>query len=201
MRNAQVDFLFDFGSPNAYLAHKVVPKIEAQTGCRFNYVPILLGGLFKLTNNRSPIEAFSGVKHKLEYEKLERERFVQKHELHDFRWNPHFPIRTIQLMRGAVVAQHLDVLQAYVDAVFAGLWEQQLKMDDPEVAASVLQGAGLDAEKILTMTETANVKEELIANTDQAFKRGAFGLPTFFLGDEIYFGKDRLRDIQERLMS
>ncbi|MBU4611292.1 2-hydroxychromene-2-carboxylate isomerase [Achromobacter sp. GG226] len=194
-----VQFLFDVGSPNAYLAHQVIPAIEARTGVTVEYVPILLGGLFKLTNNRSPMEAFAGVANKLEYERLERERFVRQHGLQRFRDNPHFPVNTLLVMRGAVAARQAGVLAPYVDAVYAGMWEQGRDMADPAVAGEVLQTAGLDAQALLAATQTPEVKAELLANTQRAFERGAFGSPTFFVGDEIYFGKDKLRDVEAAL--
>ena len=192
-----VDFLFDFGSPNAYLCHKVIPQIEARTGAQFVYVPILLGGLFKAANNRSPMEAFAGIPVKLAYERLERERFVAKHQLTAFKHNPHFPVNTLQIMRGAVAAQRLGVFAPYVDAVYASMWERGAKMDDVAVIEAELKAAGLDAAAILAKSQEADVKAELVANTQQAFERGAFGSPTFFVGKEIYFGKDRLRDVEE----
>jgi 2-hydroxychromene-2-carboxylate isomerase len=193
------DFLFDFGSPNAYLCHKVIPQIEARTGAEFVYVPILLGGLFKLANNRSPMEAFAGVPNKLAYERLERERFVKKHNLRAFRHNPHFPVNTLQIMRGAVAAQTLGCFEHYVDVVYASMWERGANMADPAVIAAELGAGGLDAQAILAATQDAEVKATLMANTQDAFERGAFGSPTFFVNREIYFGKDRLRDVEEAL--
>ena len=128
-----IQFYFDFGSPNAYLCHRVIPAIEARTGARFNYVPVLLGGIFKLTGNQSPAQAFAGIKNKPEYQRLEMRRFIDKHGLSAFRSNPNFPVNTLQLMRGAVAAQTLGVFEAYVDAMFACMWERGLKMDDATV--------------------------------------------------------------------
>ena len=195
-----VDFLFDFGSPNAYLSHKVIPQIEARTGAKFVYVPVLLGGLFKATNNRSPMEAFADIPVKLAYERLERERFVKKHQLTAFKHNPHFPVNTLQIMRGAVAAKHLGVFEPYVDAVYASMWERGAKMDDAAIIAAELSAAGLDAAAILAKSQEPEVKAELVASTQQAFERGAFGSPTFFVGNDIYFGKDRLRDVEEAVL-
>lgn len=200
MKNINVDFLFDFGSPNAYLSHKVLPDIERRTGVKFEYVPVLLGGLFKLTGNRSPAESLAGIKNKPEYEQLERSRFVARHGLTAFRHNPHFPVNTLQIMRGAVAAKYEGVFADYVNAVFANMWEQALKMDDPEVIRAALIDAGFDADKLMARSQTAEVKEELLANTKSAFDRGAFGSPTFVVGNEIYFGKDRLRDVEEEII-
>ena len=196
---SDVVFYFDFGSPNAYLAHRVIPAIEARTGASFDYVPILLGGLFKLTNNQPPMVAFGGVKNKLAYEARETERFVARHNLTAYRFNPHFPVNTLRIMRGAVAAQRQGVFAAYVEAVFRAMWEQGLKMDDPAVFAAALTAAGLDAEAILAGAEEPEVKQALLANTEAACAAGAFGSPSFLVGDELYFGKERLRDIEQAL--
>ncbi len=194
-----VDFLFDFGSPNAYLSHRVIPAIEARTGARFVYTPVLLGGLFKLTNNQAPMVAFANVKNKLPYEMLETRRFVARHRLDAFTLNPHFPVNTLQLMRGAVVAQAEGLLAPYVEAMFQHMWERPKKMDDPEVFHAALVESGFDAAHLIARTRDQDVKDALAANTQRAFERGAFGLPTFFVGDEMYFGKDRLRDVEEEI--
>ena len=148
-------FYFDFGSPNAYLSHRVIPDIEARTGARFDYVPALLGGIFKLTGNRSPAEAFSGIKNKMEYEQRETQRFVARHGLSAYRMNPHFPVNTLKIMRGAVAAQREGVFEAYVETVFKAMWEQGLKMDDVEVIGEALEAAGLDAPSIMARAEEA----------------------------------------------
>jgi 2-hydroxychromene-2-carboxylate isomerase len=194
---ADVRFLFDFGSPNAYLAHKVIPEIERRTGAHFVYVPVLLGGLFKLTGNRSPAEAFAGIKNKLAYEGLETRRFVQRHGITGFTSNPYFPVNTLRIMRGAVAAQKLGVFEAYVDAVFHHMWETPKKMDEPEVIAGALTESGLNAAALIAKAEDPEVKQALIDNTNAAFEAGAFGSPSFLVGAELYFGKDRLRDVEE----
>ena len=195
----RVEFLFDFGSPNAYLCHKLIPEIETRTGARFEYLPILLGGLFKLANNRSPMEAFSTIPNKLAYERLEMSRFIARHSLTAFKFNPHFPVNTLHLMRGAVAAPRLGCFERYVDAMFAAMWERGLKMDDPATIGTALMDAGLDAERIMQAAQEPAVKAGLMANTQYAHDRGAFGSPTFFVGDEIFFGKDRLRDVEEAI--
>jgi len=194
-----VQFLFDFGSPNAYLSHKVIPSIEARTGVRFEYLPVLLGGLFKLANNRSPVEAFAAIPNKLAYEQLEMERFIAWHGLMAFRMNPYFPVNTLHVMRGAVAAQRLDCFSPYVDAVFAAMWERGLKMDDPTVIAATLAEAGLDAAALMQVSQEPDVKAALMACTQAAHDRGAFGSPTFFVGSQMYFGKDRLREVGEEI--
>ncbi|GAP36580.1 2-hydroxychromene-2-carboxylate isomerase [Piscinibacter sakaiensis] len=194
-----VQFLFDFGSPNAYLSHRVIPGIEARCGRRFEYVPILLGGLFKLTGNRSPVEAYAGIPKKLAYERLELQRFVARHGLQAYRPNPHFPVNTLQIMRGAVAARRLGCFAPYVEAVFAGMWEQGRKLDEPDQIAAVLGAAGLDTDALVAAAQSPEVKAELLANTQSACDRGAFGSPSFLVGDELYFGKDRLRDVEEAI--
>lgn len=199
-QSVPVQFLFDFGSPNAYLAHKVIADIEARTGARFEYVPVLLGGLFKLANNRSPMEANADIPLKRAYDMLEMKRFIQRHGLGQFKMNPHFPVNTLGIMRGAVAAQQAGVLAPYVDAVYASMWERGANMADPAVIASELTAAGLDAAALMAATQDAAVKDQLLANTQAAHARGAFGSPTFFVGDDIYFGKDRLREVEDQIV-
>ncbi len=194
-----VQFLFDFGSPNAYFCHRVIPAIEARTGARFEYLPVLLGGLFKLANNRSPAEAFADIPNKRAYDRLEVDRFVKKHGLAAYRFNPHFPVNTLKIMRGAVAAQTLGCFAPYVDAVYAAMWEQGRNMADEAQIAEVLAAAGLDGAALLAASQSPEVKARLMANTEQAHARGAFGSPTFFVGDDIYFGKDRLHDVEQAL--
>jgi 2-hydroxychromene-2-carboxylate isomerase len=199
MGKPTAEFLFDFGSPNAYLAHKVIPAIEARTGVRFDNVPVLLGGVFKATGNRSPMEAFADVPAKLAYEGRERDRFVARHGLTRFAANPHFPVNTLAIMRGAVAARRVGVFEAYVEAVFAAMWEAGEKMDDPPVIARVLGAAGLPAAELIALTQDRAVKDELVANTSGAVARGVFGSPSFFVGDDLYFGKDRLGEVEVAL--
>ena len=197
----RVEFHFDFGSPNAYLSHVIIPRIEQRTGAKFEYVPILLGGVFKLTNNRSPIESYAGIRNKLPYERLETERFIKKHGITNYTFNPFFPINTLALMRGAIAAQRIGVFTHYVDQMFRHMWAQPKKMDDPEVLRAALDESGLDASRLMTLAQDPSVKEELAANTARSVERGTFGAPTFFIDDEIYFGKDRLRDVEEALVA
>jgi len=196
MSNAE--FLFDFASPNAYLAHKVIPSIEARTGKTFRYTPVLLGGLFKLTGNQAPMIAFGGIPNKLAYERLEMQRFIVRHKL-PFVMNPHFPVNTLLLMRMATAAEMSGTLVPFVDAAMRLMWETPQKMDDPQVALASLTTAGLDAETLLKRSQDADVKARLMTATEDAAKRGAFGIPTFFVGKDIYFGKNTLRDVEEAL--
>jgi 2-hydroxychromene-2-carboxylate isomerase len=137
-----IDFIFDFSSPNAYLAWKVLPGIAARSNAQVNLIPCLLGGLFKLTGNQAPMTAFGNVKGKLEYERLETQRFIAKHGLRDFRFNPHFPVNTLLIMRGLLAARRANVGEVYFDAVLKAMWEEGQKMDDPAVVAAVLSAAG-----------------------------------------------------------
>lgn len=196
----KVEFLFDFGSPNAYLAQKALPAIEKRTGATFRYVPVLLGGIFKATGNVSPAVSEAGIRNKPQYGQLEIERFVKKHNLTKYRFNSHFPVNTLQIMRGAIAAEMDGILPKYFETVASAMWEQSLKMDDPEVIKAALDTGGIDGAHILARIQDADVKAKLIANTEDAVTRGAFGIPTFFVDGDIYFGKDRLRDVEEAIL-
>jgi 2-hydroxychromene-2-carboxylate isomerase len=189
--------MFDFGSPNAFLSHEAIPAIEQRAGVKFEYVPVLLGGIFKATNNKSPAETLAGVKNKPEFQTLETERFVKRFNVRPYVWNPFFPVNTLNLMRAAVAAQLEGVFEKYVDAAFHHMWVEPKKMDDPEVAAKALASSGLDSAKLLARSQDADVKAKLIANTQAAVERGAFGSPTFFVGKEMFFGKEQLREVEE----
>ena len=201
MVTRSLELIFDFGSPNAYLTLKALPDLLDRTGAELIITPCLLGGIFKATGNKAPMVQYADAPAKLAYENLEMRRFIAKHGLAKFRLNPHFPVNTLQIMRGSVAAQRLGVFAPYVDAVYASMWERGAKMDDAAVIEAELKAAGLDAAAILAKSQEADVKAELVANTQQAFERGAFGSPTFFVGKDIYFGKDRLRDVEDALAS
>ena len=200
MSTVKVEFLFDFGSPNAYLCHKVIPAIEARTGAVFEYVPILLGGLFKLANNRSPGEAFADIPNKQAYNRLEVQRFVARHGLNRYRFNPFFPVNTLKIMRGACAAQDLGCFARYVEVVYAAMWEDGRNMSDDAVIAATLAEGGLDGEQIMAVSQQPEVKARLVQNTQSAHDRGAFGSPSFFIGQELWFGKDRLREIEDEIV-
>jgi 2-hydroxychromene-2-carboxylate isomerase len=190
-------FMFDFGSPNAFLSHEAIPAIEKRTGVKFEYVPILLGGIFKATNNKSPAETLAGVKNKREFHALETERFVNRFHVKPYTWNPFFPVNTLNLMRAAIAARLEGVFEQYVDAAFHHMWSEPKKMDDPEIALKALTASGLDAAKLFARAQEADVKAKLIENTQMAVERGAFGSPTFFVGNEMFFGKEQLREVEE----
>ena len=195
----QVDFYFDFASPNAYLSHKVMQSIKERTGAEVNYIPVLLGGIFKETNNKPPMEQFFGVKNKNEYQNIEMQRFIERHDLHSFKMNPHFPVISLQIIRGAIAAENDGYLEDYIDKVLVHMWEEPKKMDDPEVIHSAFEESGLDANKLMEQMQDPDVKAKLIANTEAAVERGVFGIPTFFVGDEMFFGKDKLWEVEELL--
>ena len=193
------EFHFDFGSPNAYLAHCVIPEIEARVGVRFVYVPVLLGGVFKLTNNASPMVVFKDIANKLAYQGIETERFIRRHGITRFRRNPFFPVNTLQIMRGAMAAQAENDLPRYIDAVFRHMWEEPKKMDEPEVIQAALESSGLDGARLMARAREPDVKQGLVRNTEASVARGTFGAPTFFVGEEIFFGKDSLRDVEDEI--
>jgi 2-hydroxychromene-2-carboxylate isomerase len=195
----KVEFHFDFGSPNAYLSHLVIPAIENRTGVNFEYVPVLLGGVFKLTNNRSPAETLRGIKNKPEYERLEMNRFIRWHGITRFQSNPFFRVNPLLMMRGAIAARSLGVLKHYVDEMYRNMWGEPKKMDDPAIFRDALATGGFEVDRILALIETQEIKQELINNTQRSVERGTFGSPTFYVGDEIFFGKDRLSEVEEAI--
>ncbi len=192
------EFHFDFGGPNSYLAHKVLPELARRTGAQVTYIPILLGGIFKLTNNQAPMMRYAETPAKRDYELLEFSRFVKAHQI-PFTMNPHFPINSLYLMRGAVAAQHLGCFMPYVDAVMAAMWQDAANMGDMAVVRNVLDKAGLNSTAILTKAEDPVIKAELTTNTEKSAARGAFGVPTFFVGDEMFWGKERLAQVEVAL--
>ena len=194
----KVDFIFDFASPNAYFCHRVIPEIEKRTGATFNYVPCLLGGIFKITNNQAPMMAFNGITNKLEYQNIEIQRFIKKHNLADFTMNSFFPVMTLQLQRGAIAAMSLNFFDEYLEAIFKGMWEKGLNLADQEVLINLLTAeTQIDISDLVEKMQTQEIKDQLIQNTSNAVERGAFGIPTFFADDEIFFGKDSLGDLEE----
>ena len=196
-----LEFYFDFGSPNAYLTHHALKGLIDRTGAELVYLPVLLGGIFKATGNQAPMMAFKDVKGKLNYEQLEFARFLKKHGLTKFSWNSAFPINTILLMRGAIKAQQDGVLPDYIEAGLQAMWEDDKNMSDPETFVTVMNAAGLDGVALAEATQGPAIKSALIDATDAAVARGVFGIPTFFVGDEMFFGKERLGQVEEALTS
>lgn len=194
-----VDFIFDFASPNAYLVHKVLPGIAKRTGAAFRYIPCLLGGIFKETGNQAPMIAFAPIPNKLAYEQNEFGRFIAKHELSDFTFNPNFPVTTVLLQRGALVAERDGRLMDYVEAGLHHMWEAPKNMSDPEIYAAAMSESGFDGAVLVEGAQDPAIKQTLIDNTQAAVERGAFGIPTFFVGEEMFFGKERLNQVEEAI--
>lgn len=199
MVSKTLELIFDFGSPNAYLTLKVLPELLDRTGADLVITPCLLGGIFKATGNKAPMVQYAEAPAKLAYEHLEMRRFIERHDLSRFRFNPHFPVNTLTIMRGAIVAGYEGTLDDYVDAVNRAMWEEGLKMDDPDVITAFLSANGFDGPALLARTQEPDIKAKLVANTEAAVTRGVFGIPTFFVGGEMFFGKDRLDQVQEAL--
>lgn len=194
---ATIEFIFDFGSPNAYLAHRALPEFAERAGADIEIVPCLLGGIFKATNNKPPMIVFADIPKKRDYDMLEFHRFIAKHGLTKFQMNPNFPVNTLTLMRGAIAARKDGRLGQYVEAGLKAMWEDGLKMDDAEVFAEAMSAAGFDGAVLLERTQEQAVKDRLVENTSRAVARGVFGIPTFFVGDEMFFGKERLSQVEE----
>lgn len=192
-----LDFYYDFGSPNAYFAWKALQGVTQRTGLDVIMHPVLIGGIFKSTNNQPPWQAFGNVPNKMTYMQLEIQRFVKDHNLTEFKFNSAFPVNTLLAMRGAIATQNAGIHDAYYPAVFKAIWEDDKNISQPEILVEILNEAGLDGQAFVTATQTAEVKQGLMDATQACVDRGAFGLPTFFLGDEIYFGKDRVWQIEQ----
>jgi 2-hydroxychromene-2-carboxylate isomerase len=193
------EFVFDVGGPNSYLAHRVLPDFCAQTGAHAIYVPVLLGGLFKATGNMAPMIRYAETPAKRNYELLEFQRFIVKHGLSKFKMNPHFPVNTLLVMRTLTAASRAGNLAVATEAAMAGLWEMGADLGDRGTLISIYEAAGLDGSALVAGAEDSDVKAELAANTDRAVNRGAFGVPTFFVGSEIFWGKERLSQLAEAL--
>ncbi len=191
----QLEFYFDFGSPTAYLAHKRLGQLSAQYGLEVVYKPMLLGGVFKATDNTSPVAIPAKGAYMMQHD---LPRFVARYGV-ELNFNPHFPINTLNLMRGAIAAERLGCADAYIDAVYDAVWVHGKNMGDPEVVAAALSDAGLDAGALMELAQDSDVKAALIAATDEAVARGTFGAPTLFMDGEMYFGQDRLDFVEEAL--
>lgn len=192
----KIDFIFDFASPNAYCCHKVIPDVEKRTGAKFNYIHCLLGGIFKSTNNLAPMIKYSEIKNRLEYEGVEMKRFMDKHNLDKFRMNSNFPITTVTLQRGALVADEMGFIADYRDKVLTGMWENDVNLGDHETLKSFMKNFSIDHEHFFKEIASEKIKQRLFDNTNMAVERGSFGVPTFFVNDQIFFGKDKLLEIE-----
>ena len=197
----KVEFHFDFGSPNAYLSHLVIPQIEARTGINFEYVPALIGGIFKATNNVSPAMSMQGIKNKPQYQQIETKRFLARHHIENYSFNPFFPVNSLQIMRGAIFAEKEGFFKKYVDEVYRHMWSEPKKMDETDIISSAFEESGLPATAILNGTQDPEIKKALIDNTTRSVEMGAFGSPTFFVDGEIYFGKNTLAEVEAHILS
>ena len=196
-----VDFIFDVASPNTYFAHKLIPNFEKRTGTKFRYIPCLLGGIHKLTNNQPPFIAYADCENKNNYQMIEIERFVKQHKLTKYKFNSHFPPVTIQVQRGAIAAQRLKIFEEYFECVISAMWENDKNISDINILHETLEKSNLDVAAIMNIAISQECKDKLIANTDDAVSRGAFGAPTFFYENQIFFGKDHLYQLEEYINS
>ena len=193
-----LEFVFDPGGPNSYLAWKVLPGILERTGATLIYRPVLLGGLFKLSGNRAPMLRYADSPAKWAYEQLEFDRFVAAHAI-PFRMNPGFPVNTVTLMRTAVACEDDGTLNRFVPAAMTAMWEASRDLGDPVVIAQVLDDAGLDGRALVARAGEQPIKDGLVARTEGLAGRGAFGVPTFFVGNEMFWGKERLAQVEAAL--
>lgn len=191
-----VEFFFDLGSPATYLAYTQLPKICAQTDSQLVYKPMLLGGVFKATGNASP--AMIPAKGRYMFKDLDR--YAQRYDV-PLKFNPHFPINTLMLMRAITGMQvrHPERFQAFIDCLFSALWVEGRNLDDPATIAAVLTENGFEPNAVLALTADEHIKTVLKENTEQAVQRGVFGAPSMFIGDELFFGQDRLDFVREAL--
>ena len=195
-----IELIFDFVSPNAYLIWQPLKALAEKHGATIEITPAFLGGMHKLTGNAPPFIRDAAVKGKNEYAMLELGRFVQKHRLAKFKMNPHFPFNTITLLR-MLVALEPGKRAGFIETLLPAIWEQGLDVTDSETLGKILQDGGFDAAALLARTQDPAIKQALIDNTENAVARGAFGIPTIYIDGEMYFGKERLGQIEEQLSS
>jgi 2-hydroxychromene-2-carboxylate isomerase len=193
-----IELIFDFVSPNAYLVWQPLRALAARQGAQLKITPVLLGGMHKLTGNAPPFIRDAEVKGKNAYARLEMERFIAKHGFHRFKLNPKFPFNSVNLLRMLLALEGEDQFRL-IEALNPALWERELDVADTDAVATVLATAGFDVEALVAATQDPTIKQALIDNTEKAVERGAFGIPTFFIGTEMFFGKERLGQIEEML--
>lgn len=193
-----LEFVFDPAGPNSYLAWTQLPDIIERTGVTLVYRPVSLGGLFKLTGNRAPMVRYADSPAKLAYEQLEFRRFIDTNKI-PFRMNPAFPVNTLTLMRAAVACEADGTLDRFVPAAMTAMWVDGRNLADPTTIAETLDDAGLDGKALIARTEDQAVKDALVASTEAFAARGAFGVPTFFVGNDMFWGKERLAQVEEAL--
>ena len=197
----KVDFIFDVASPNMYFCHKLIPDFKERTGVEFEYIPCLLGGIMKLSGNQPPFVAFAEIPNKNKYQFIEIERFIKQHQLKEFKFNSNFPMNTVQIQRGALAAIELGIFDEYLKIILEAMWEKNLNLADIDIFQSTLSENNIDAGSIMEIITSQDCKDKLIANTTDAVNRGAFGVPTFFFENQIFFGKDHLHQLEEYIYS
>lgn len=197
--NRTVEFLFDFVSPNAYLAWYPLRDLIQRTGAALEVTPVFLGGMHKLTGNAPPMIRDAEVKGKVAYGMLEMQRFIERHGFTRYRLHPQFPFNSVTLQRMLLAVEGADRIRL-VDALLPALWEQGVPIDDPHRLGAVLTDAGFDAQALFAAAQGAAIKQALMDSTQDAVDRGAFGIPTFFVGGEMFFGKERLGQIEDELV-
>lgn len=197
----KVDFIFDVASPNMYFCHKLIPDFKERTGVEFEYIPCLLGGIMKLSGNQPPFVAFAEIPNKNKYQLIEIERFIKQHQLKEFKFNSNFPMNTVQIQRGALAAIELGIFDEYLEIILEAMWEKNLNLADIDTFQSTLSENNIDAGSIMEIITSQDCKDKLIANTTDAVNRGAFGIPTFFFENQIFFGKDHLHQLEEYIYS
>ncbi len=189
-----IECYFDVGSPASYLAWTQLPRLAERLQVEIDWKPMLLGGVFKATGNQSP----AAIPAKSKYSRMDMQRFAKAYGV-TLNFNPYFPVNTLMLMRGAVAYLDTPEFQTYLEAVFNALWIDELNLNEPEVAAEVLSKAGFNPEEVFKRCNDPAVKEKLKQITEEAVERGVFGAPTFFVGDEMFFGQDRLPHVSDLL--
>ena len=197
----KVDFIFDVASPNMYFCHKLIPDFKERTGVEFEYIPCLLGGIMKLSGNQPPFVAFAEIPNKNKYQLIEIERFIKQHQLKEFKFNSNFPMNTVQIQRGALAAIELGIFDEYLEIILEAMWEKNLNLADIDIFQSTLSENNINPESIMEIITSQDCKDKLIANTTDAVNRGAFGVPTFFFENQIFFGKDHLHQLEEYIHS
>lgn len=198
MKTKSIELIFDFVSPNAYLVWQPLRALAVRQGAQIHITPAFLGGMHKLTGNAPPFIRDADVKGKNAYANLEMQRFIAKHGLHRFKMNPKFPFNSINLLRMLVSLGSDDQIK-FIDVLILAIWEDGLDVTDATAVATVLTNAGFDAEFLAAKAQDPAIKQAVIDSTEKAVERGVFGIPTFFIGEEMFFGKERLGQIEEML--
>jgi 2-hydroxychromene-2-carboxylate isomerase len=193
-----IELIFDFVSPNAYLVWQPLRSLAARQGAQIKITPAFLGGMHKLTGNAPPFIRDADVKGKNAYANLEMQRFIAKHGLLRFKMNPKFPFNSIHLLRMLASLEGDDQIK-FIEALTPAIWEEGLDVSDAAAVATVLAKAGFDAESLAAKAQDPAIKQAVVVSTERAVERGVFGIPTFFIGEEIFFGKERLGQIEEML--